>query len=81
EIPKTLNVKTPAGVSNGQRIRLKGKGTPGANGAPNGDLWLVTHIAPHPVFAMVNHNLELVVPTVLWERPLGAKVPVPTLKE
>lgn len=50
ETPKTLNVKIPAGVSDGQRIRLKGQGTPGENGGPNGDLWLVIHIAPHPLF-------------------------------
>lgn len=53
EIPKTLNVKIPAGVGNGQRIRLKGQGTPGENGGPNGDLWLVIHIAPHPLFDIV----------------------------
>ncbi|MBZ4346393.1 hypothetical protein LAN15_25000, partial [Mycobacterium tuberculosis] len=50
ETPKTLNVKIPAGVVDGQRIRLKGQGTPGENGGPNGDLWLVIHIAPHPLF-------------------------------
>ncbi|MBD4399409.1 DNA-binding protein, partial [Xanthomonas citri pv. citri] len=53
ETPKTLNVKIPAGVVDGQRIRLKGQGTPGENGGPNGDLWLVIHIAPHPLFDIV----------------------------
>ncbi len=57
ETPKTLNVKIPAGVVDGQRIRLKGQGTPGENGGPNGDLWLVIHIAPHPLFDIVGHNL------------------------
>ncbi|WET39202.1 curved DNA-binding protein [Citrobacter enshiensis] len=81
EIPKTLNVKIPAGVGNGQRIRLKGQGTPGENGGPNGDLWLVFHIAPHPLFDIVNQDLEIVLPLAPWEAALGAKVTVPTLKE
>ena len=81
EIPKTLNVKIPAGVGNGQRIRLKGQGTPGEHGGPNGDLWLVIHIAPHPLFDIVGHDLEIVVPLAPWEAALGAKVTVPTLKE
>ena len=81
EIPKTLNVKIPAGVSDGQRIRLKGQGTPGENGGPAGDLWLVIHIAPHPLFDIVGHHLEIVVPLAPWEAALGAKVTVPTLKE
>lgn len=81
ELPKTLNVKIPAGVSDGQRIRLKGQGTPGANGGPAGDLWLIIHIAPHPLFDVVGHNLEIVVPLAPWEAALGAKVTVPTLKE
>ncbi|HEY3987275.1 curved DNA-binding protein [Cedecea sp.] len=81
EIPKTLNVKIPAGVGDGQRIRLKGQGTPGENGGPNGDLWLVIHIAPHPLFDIVGHNLEVVVPLAPWEAALGAKVEVPTLKD
>ena len=81
EIPKTLNVKIPAGVGNGQRIRLKGQGTPGENGGPNGDLWLVIHIAPHPLFDVINQDLEIVVPVAPWEAALGAKIPVPTLKE
>lgn len=75
-----MNVKIPAGVSNGQRIRLKGRGTPGKT-APNGDLWLVIHIAPHPLFDIVNQDLEVVLPLAPWEAALGAKVSVPTLKE
>lgn len=81
EIPKKLNVKIPAGVGNGQRIRLKGQGTPGEQGGPNGDLWLVIHIAPHPLFDIVGHDLEILVPLAPWEAALGAKVTVPTLKE
>ena len=81
ETPKTLNVKIPAGVSDGQRIRLKGQGTPGENGGPNGDLWLVIHIAPHPLFDINGHNLEIVLPLAPWEAALGTKVTVPTLKE
>ncbi|MFW1545132.1 DnaJ C-terminal domain-containing protein, partial [Vibrio parahaemolyticus] len=72
ETPKTLNVKIPAGVVDGQRIRLKGQGTPGENGGPNGDLWLVIHIAPHPLFDIVGHNLEIVLPLAPWEAALGA---------
>lgn len=81
EIPKSLNVKIPAGVGDGQRIRVKGQGSPGENGGPNGDLWLVTRIAPHPLFDVVGHDLEVVVPLAPWEAALGAKVTVPTLKE
>lgn len=81
EIPKTLNVKIPAGVGDGQRIRVKGQGTPGEGGGPNGDLWLVIRIAPHPLFDVVGHNLEIVVPLAPWEAALGAKVTIPTLKE
>ena len=79
ETPKTLNVKIPAGVVDGQRIRLKARDA-GENGGPNGDLWLVIHIAPHPLFDIVGHNTEIVLP-LAWEAALGAKVTVPTLKE
>ncbi len=80
EIPKTLNVKIPAGVGNGQRIRLKG-GDAGRKRRSNGDLWLVIHIAPHPLFDIVGRDLEIVVPVSPWEAALGTKVTVPTLKE
>ncbi|HCH51722.1 MAG TPA: curved DNA-binding protein [Proteus sp.] len=81
EIPKTLNVKIPAGVSDGQRIRLKGQGTAGENGGENGDLWLTIRIAPHPLFDIKGHDLEIVVPITPWEAALGAKIPIPTLKD
>ncbi|HEX4500376.1 MAG TPA: curved DNA-binding protein [Scandinavium sp.] len=81
EIPKSLNVKIPAGVGDGQRIRLKGQGTPGSHGGPAGDLWLVIRIAPHPLFDVVGHNLEIVLPLAPWEAALGTKVTIPTLKE
>lgn len=81
ETPKTLNVTIPAGVSDGQRIRLKGQGTPGEQGGTAGDLWLVIRIAPHPLFDIVGHDLEVVVPIAPWEAALGAKVTIPTLKE
>lgn len=81
ETPKTLNVKIPAGVVDGQRIRLKGQGTAGENGGENGDLWLTIRIAPHPLFDIKGHDLEIVIPLAPWEAALGAKVSVPTLKE
>lgn len=81
EIPKTLNVKIPAGVGDGERIRLKGQGAPGTDGGANGDLYLIIRIAPHPLFDIVGHNLEIVLPVTPWEAALGAKVPVPTLKD
>ncbi len=56
----------------------EGQGTPGENGGPNGDLWLVIHIAPHPLFDINGHNLEIVLPLAPWEAALGAKVTVPT---
>ena len=81
ETPKTLNVTIPAGVVDGQRIRLKGQGTAGENGGPNGDLWLIVRMAPHPLFDIVDQDLEIVLPLAPWEAALGAKVTVPTLKD
>ena len=78
-ISKTLNVKIPAGVSNGERIRLKGQGGPGLGGAANGDLYLIIRLVPHPLFDVEAHNLILTVPLAPWEAALGSKVTVPTL--
>ncbi|MDO8698322.1 MAG: curved DNA-binding protein [Pseudomonas sp.] len=76
---KTLNVKIPAGVSDGERIRLKGQGAPGLGGAANGDLYLIIRLVPHPLFDVEAHNLIITVPLTPWEAALGAKVAVPTL--
>ncbi|CAG8869429.1 Curved DNA-binding protein [Pseudomonas fluorescens] len=76
---KTLNVKIPAGVSDGERIRLKGQGAPGVGGGANGDLFLTIRMAPHPLFDVEGHDLIITVPLAPWEAALGTKVAVPTL--
>ena len=78
-ISKTLNVKIPAAVSDGERIGLKGQGAPGLGGAANGDLYLIIRLVPHPLFDVEAHNLILTVPLAPWEAALGSKVTVPTL--
>lgn len=76
---KTLNVKIPAGVVAGQRIRLAGQGGPGHSGGTAGDLFLEIELAPHPLFAVDGRDLLLTLPVAPWEAALGAKVEVPTL--
>lgn len=79
EINKTLNVKIPAGVQDGERIRLKHQGAPGVGDAPSGDLYLHIRLVPHPLFDVEGHNLIITVPLAPWEAVLGAKIAVPTL--
>ncbi len=76
---KSLNVKIPAGVVEGERIRLKGQGTTGINNAPNGDLYLRVRLVPHPLFDVEGHNLILTLPLAPWEAALGTRVVLPTL--
>jgi molecular chaperone DnaJ len=76
---RTLQVRVPAGVKDGQRIRLKGKGGQGQGGAPDGDLYLVVHVAKHPVFGRKGENLTVTVPVAFDEAVLGAEIQVPTL--
>ena len=78
--PRTVKVRIPAGVDDGQRIRVKGRGTPGFNGGPSGDLYVVVHVAPHAVFARSGKwDLTVKVPVTFPEAVLGAQVKVPTL--
>lgn len=76
---RSFKVKVPAGVRDGARIRLAGKGEPGPGGAPAGDLFVVVAVAPHPVFGRKADNLTLELPLTFTEAALGAKVAVPTL--
>ena len=74
-----INVRIPAGVKDGQRIRLRGKGRRGDPGAPAGDLILTVSVDKHPVFGREGDNLTLDLPVTFAEAALGATVAVPTL--
>ncbi|SDL57746.1 molecular chaperone DnaJ [Nonomuraea maritima] len=76
---RTIQARIPAGVADGQRVKLKGKGAPGENGGPAGDLYIVTHVKPHPVFGRAGDNLTVTVPVTFTEAALGAEIKVPVL--
>ena len=76
---KAINVKIPAGVSDGQKIRLKGKGESSPDGGATGDLVLSISVRKHPVFERDGQNLRVVVPVTFVEATLGATIEVPTL--
>jgi molecular chaperone DnaJ len=75
---RTIQARIPAGVGDGQRIKLKGKGAPGERGGPAGDLYVRVHVAPHPVFGRSGHNLTVTVPVTFAELALGAEIKVPS---
>ena len=76
---RTMQVRIPAGVSDNQRIRLRGKGAPGERGGPAGDLYVTVHVDAHPVFGRKDDNLTVTVPVTFSEAALGGEVKVPTL--
>jgi curved DNA-binding protein len=77
---KTYQVKIPAGITEGSRIRLAGQGASARGSGPAGDLYLKVQIAPHSTFRVNGHDLEVDLPLAPWEAALGAKVNIPTLE-
>ena len=76
---RTLSTRIPAGVSDGQRIRLAGKGEAGTNGGPPGDLFVIVHVSGHELFGRNGDNLTLTVPVTFPELVFGTELTVPTL--
>ena len=74
---KELTVNVPAGATDGGKLRFKGKGEPGANGGPRGDLYVITHIRPHRFFKRTGADVMLTLPVTITEAALGAQVTVP----
>jgi molecular chaperone DnaJ len=76
---ETIDVRIPAGVASGGRVRVPGKGNAGTMGAPAGDLYLLVEVKPHPFFERRGNDLYTKVPVTVSEATLGAKVEVPTI--
>jgi molecular chaperone DnaJ len=77
---KRYRVNIPPGVREGSRVRLAGKGEPGRNGGPSGDLYVITHVQDNPVFKRKGDNVEVEVPLTIPEAIRGAEVEVPPLR-
>ena len=75
-----FTARIPRGATDGQRLRLRGKGGPGMNGGPAGDLYLQIALEPHALYRASGHDLDIEVPLAPWEAALGAEVEVPTLE-
>jgi molecular chaperone DnaJ len=76
---ETIDVRIPAGVASGSRVRVPGKGNAGTMGAPAGDLYLRVEVKPHPFFERQGNDLHVKVPVTVSEATLGAKIEVPTI--
>ncbi len=75
---RTIQARIPAGVADGQRIKIPGKGAPGEHGGKAGDLYVRVHVKPHDVFGRSGDNLTVTVPVTITELALGAEIKVPT---
>jgi molecular chaperone DnaJ len=76
---ETIKVHIPPGVDSGSRVRVAGKGRAGRNGAPNGDLFIVTQVGTHPFFKRIGDNIHCSVPVSVTEASLGSRIQVPTV--
>jgi curved DNA-binding protein len=76
--PRSFDVTIPAGVTDGQRIRLAGQGASGIGGGPRGDLYLIVRLASHPRYRVDGRDITVDLPVTPWEAALGASVPVDT---
>lgn len=77
---REIKAKIPQGIADGTKIRLKGKGGPGADGGPNGDVYIRVHVSEHPIFRRPDKkNLAITVPVTFAEAALGSVVEIPTL--
>jgi molecular chaperone DnaJ len=76
---RTVTARIPAGVRDGQKVRVRGKGHPGDPGADDGDLWVTVHVEPHSVFTLDGPDLKVTVPVTFPEATLGTQIDVPTL--
>jgi curved DNA-binding protein len=75
---RPVRVRIPKGATDGQRLRVPGKGGPGSGGGPQGDLYIDVRLRPHPLYRVDGHDLYLEVPLTPWEAALGANVEIPT---
>ena len=77
---RSISVRIPAGVDDGQKVKLAGKGEPGANGGPSGDLYVTVKVNTHPVFGRQGKNLTVTAPVTFAQAALGAEISVPTFE-
>jgi molecular chaperone DnaJ len=75
--PANITTRVPAGIKDGAKIKIKGRGAPGAAGP--GDLYVLIHVTPHPIFSRKDENIHLTLPITFGEATLGADISVPTL--
>ncbi len=80
QVSKRLRVTVPAGIADGNRLRVPGEGQPGANGGPNGDLYIFFTVKEHPIFERHENDLHCVVPISVAQAVLGDEIAVPTLE-